>query len=174
MKISKSLTTVTPLSKTIALILFIFIPIVGFFYGRHYQSIIDQNSKPPVTLPIRPIISLPIPSITRQNGSVMINSLSPGQGSISTSVTITGSGFSLVQNYIQFGSAYLGPYTSLDGTSITFSIPDKAYGGCNRPFQNSQVHCMAILVQQTQLQPYLISVINKNGTSNPVSFLVTK
>lgn len=38
MKLSKKYTTVTPLSKTIALILFISLPFIGFYLGMQYQK----------------------------------------------------------------------------------------------------------------------------------------
>lgn len=43
MKFHKSLTTVTPLSKTIALILFIALPFLGFVLGMQYQASIDVS-----------------------------------------------------------------------------------------------------------------------------------
>lgn len=44
-KLSKSLTTVTPLSKTIALMLFIILPFVGFYLGTKYsdKQVQDQS-----------------------------------------------------------------------------------------------------------------------------------
>lgn len=42
MTLPKSWTTVTPLSKTIALILFIFLPIIGFSAGMRYQQRLDS------------------------------------------------------------------------------------------------------------------------------------
>jgi hypothetical protein len=41
-KLPKWATTVTPLSKTLALIIFITFPILGFCFGRKYQSALDQ------------------------------------------------------------------------------------------------------------------------------------
>jgi hypothetical protein len=41
MKLHKSLTTVTPFSKAIALILFITLPFLGFILGMQYQATID-------------------------------------------------------------------------------------------------------------------------------------
>jgi hypothetical protein len=46
MKLSKQYTTVTPLSKTIALILFIALPFIGFFLGMKYQQEIDMLARP--------------------------------------------------------------------------------------------------------------------------------
>lgn len=43
MKLSKALTTVTPLSKTIAIILFIALPILTFLVGMKYQFFLTQN-----------------------------------------------------------------------------------------------------------------------------------
>jgi hypothetical protein len=48
MKISKSLTTVTPLSKTLAAILFITLPFVGFYLGMQYErGIHPQGTEQP-------------------------------------------------------------------------------------------------------------------------------
>jgi hypothetical protein len=47
MKLPKELTTVTPLSKTLALILFIVLPFIGFFIGVRYESLQKQQSKMP-------------------------------------------------------------------------------------------------------------------------------
>jgi len=41
-KLPKSWTTVTRLSKTIALALFILLPILAFFLGTYYQQEIDR------------------------------------------------------------------------------------------------------------------------------------
>lgn len=38
MKLPKELTTVTPLSKAVALLMFISLPIITFFFGMSYQS----------------------------------------------------------------------------------------------------------------------------------------
>jgi len=41
-KLSKKYNTVTTLSKTIALILFISLPFIGFYLGMQYQKGLDQ------------------------------------------------------------------------------------------------------------------------------------
>ncbi len=41
MKLSKNWTTVTPLSKAIALALFVALPFIGFALGRNYQKNLD-------------------------------------------------------------------------------------------------------------------------------------
>jgi hypothetical protein len=50
MKLGKKYTTVTPLSKIIALGLFIAMPFIGFYLGMNYQSSIDKLSTPTVTV----------------------------------------------------------------------------------------------------------------------------
>lgn len=42
-KLPKSWTTVTGLSKILALILFILLPFIGFLLGRNFQSTLDRN-----------------------------------------------------------------------------------------------------------------------------------
>lgn len=43
MKLPKELTTVTPLSKILALLMFILMPIFGFFLWMQYQKTIPQE-----------------------------------------------------------------------------------------------------------------------------------
>lgn len=43
MKLPKQLTTVTPLSKFLALFMFVTIPIIGFFLGTQYQKTIPPE-----------------------------------------------------------------------------------------------------------------------------------
>ena len=50
MSLPKSLTTVTPFSKIVALVVFIALPICTFFFGMNYQSMLD-GTKPVVGLP---------------------------------------------------------------------------------------------------------------------------
>lgn len=69
MPLPKSWTTVTPLSKSIAFILFFLLPFIGFSAGMRYQQKLDQAV--PTSLPQRPspsptiaIYSSPIPSVS--------------------------------------------------------------------------------------------------------------
>lgn len=45
MFLPKELATVTPLSKTLAMILFIALPFIGFYFGMRYQSMVDLNKQ---------------------------------------------------------------------------------------------------------------------------------
>src|SRR5258708_2192197 len=44
MKIPKELTRVTPLSRTVAFVVIIALPILAFFFGLQYQSQIDSDT----------------------------------------------------------------------------------------------------------------------------------
>jgi len=59
MQLPRELTTVTTLSKTVALIMFISLPIIAFLFGMRYQTMIsEQNSLiPPVIRPTSAPIS---------------------------------------------------------------------------------------------------------------------
>ena len=53
MRLPKELTTVTTLSKSVALLMFILLPIIGFLFGMQYQSkLMDQSviNNPPVVM----------------------------------------------------------------------------------------------------------------------------
>lgn len=63
MPLPKTWTTVTPLSKTIAMILFIFLPFIGFSAGMRYQQKIDEIQKYEETITPTPTV-LPIPTDT--------------------------------------------------------------------------------------------------------------
>lgn len=45
-----SLTTVTPLSKAIAFLLFIIMPFIGFYLGMEYQKTMDSVTSIPVSI----------------------------------------------------------------------------------------------------------------------------
>lgn len=52
MKIAKELTTITPLSKYLAALVFMLMPFIGFFAGIRYQqtvSFIEANKQQPIT-----------------------------------------------------------------------------------------------------------------------------
>lgn len=52
MQLPKELTTVTTLSKTVAFVMFITLPLIAFFFGMRYQTIITEENyahPPPLT-----------------------------------------------------------------------------------------------------------------------------
>jgi hypothetical protein len=44
--------TVTPLSKTLALLMFIIFPILGFYYGKYYQKQLDMYQTQTIITPV--------------------------------------------------------------------------------------------------------------------------
>lgn len=145
--------------------LFLVLLLFGVFIGMFFIQ--SSNRRKQVLVP--PVQTTPSPSA---NAPVML-SLTPNQGDIGVKITVTGTMFYPRDNYIVFGSAYLGPFPSSDG-KITFTLPDKGTGGCNRPFDRAQIHCMAILVQTTNPgSTYNVSVLTPGGESNKIPFHVT-
>jgi len=69
-------------------------------------------------------------------------------GATGTEITLMGSGFTSTDNTIYFGTTKIENVPSLTGTDLTFTVPDVAYGRYN------------------------ISVVNENGTSGAISFIV--
>ncbi len=49
-KLPKELTTVTPVSKFLALIIFLTFPIYGFLLGAYFQRLADLNNQPPAVI----------------------------------------------------------------------------------------------------------------------------
>lgn len=85
----------------------------------------------------------------------VITSLSPSKGLVGTSVTISGSGFTVSGNSVSFaGTAAGSNLSSADGKTLAFSIP--AGTSCNVGEACS------------------VSVSNANGTSNITGFLLTQ
>jgi len=73
MELPKYLTTVTPLSKILAIILFVLLPVLGFIFGMEYKQMQIQSQPPtstvfptPIPIPIHtvPPISIPTPTNT--------------------------------------------------------------------------------------------------------------
>lgn len=88
-----------------------------------------------------------------------ISSITPTAGAVGTNVTVFGSGFSARNNSVRFGSGVISGLYSLDGSSLSFTVPSTLTGF------GSQT-----LVPGT----YSVSVTNEFGaTSNAASFLLT-
>lgn len=107
------------------------------------------------------------------SSQLSISSISPSSGTTGTQVTILGSGFTLSENRIKFGSSGsdnspLYSVGSLDGRTLAFSVPSTIYYAC-------QYNTPACLPPVAMIEPgtYSVSVINTNGTSNQVTFTVT-
>lgn len=88
-----------------------------------------------------------------------ITSMYPLSGSVGTHVTVLGSGFSRRGNAVHFGTGVITDLTSMDGTSLSFTVPSQLTGYGS---------------QSLTLSTYNVSVSNESGvTSNTVPFTVT-
>ena len=91
-------------------------------------------------------------------GSVNIQYLSPSSGSVGTTVTVTGNGFSTTGNTVRFGAGVITGVNSPNGNTLSFVIPSQL-GGTSQ-----------FVTQGT----YNVSVSNFSGqTSNALTFNVT-
>jgi len=96
---------------------------------------------------------------TYPTGSINLYSLTPNSGGVGTTVTVYGSGFSTDSNTVHFGRGIIANLRSIDGTSLSFTVPTQltGYG-----------------TEQVQLTTYQVSVTNKYGqTSGNLPFTVT-
>ncbi len=97
----------------------------------------------------------------------VINSVSPTGAAIGQTVQLTGTGFSLTNNTINFGNGIVPNVISSDETTLSFSVPATLRTGCafNYP------PCPGPW-QPTPLGPINISVTNDNGISSTTPFTV--
>ncbi|OHA18880.1 MAG: hypothetical protein A2836_00620 [Candidatus Taylorbacteria bacterium RIFCSPHIGHO2_01_FULL_45_63] len=95
-----------------------------------------------------------------------VSSLLPAQGSVGTSVTITGSGFTATGNAVHFGIGGSANLSSKDGMTLTYVIP-YTIGICD--FIGAGCAAAALLVMPGTYQVY---VTNANGQSNSLTFTV--
>ncbi len=88
-----------------------------------------------------------------------ISYLNPASGAIGTSVTVFGAGFSTTGNTVRFGNGVITGLSSVDGRSISFTVPSQLSGYGS---------------QAVGLGTYHVSVSNAAGyTSNTLPFTVT-
>jgi len=118
---------------------------------------------------------------TSASGSA-ITSLSPSSGSVGTRVTIHGSGFDATGNTVSFAASVvqepgqmlsepsvIPELSSADGRAIVFDVLAVWRPACSYP----PGPCPIANVP-TAPGTYSVSVANSSGTSNSVSFLVTR
>ena len=99
---------------------------------------------------------------------VFLSSVSPDRGSIGTTITITGSGFTPNENKIYFNDSLAGAANSSVGaTSLTFAVPESI-----TPYCPPGALCK-MSMELVSPGTYSVSVKNAIGTSNRLSFTVT-
>jgi len=98
-----------------------------------------------------------------------ISSLEPLAGPVGAQVMITGTGFSDRANTINFGASAYPNIASANGSVIVFVIPTAT----NPPCRNATPPC-AIVSALITPGAYDVSVTSAQGTSNSITFTVTK
>ena len=106
------------------------------------------------------------PSATTQN--LTLTSLSPTSGRVGTQVTLTGSGFTALNNTVHFGIGGMQNVASANGTTILYTIPSylsacdlMTFGMACTPYAQSVV-----------VGTYPVYVTNGNGASSILYFTV--
>jgi len=107
----------------------------------------------------------PVPPVPPQTQAPFIQSISPASGTVGTTVTLYGYGFTN-NSTVTFGGASVGNVYSNNGTSLSFTIPE--YTSVCPP----GAYCI-MMARQVTPGVYSINVQNQNGTSNIVNFTVT-
>lgn len=112
-----------------------------------------------------------------------ITSVTPATGPAGTSVTIHGTGFDKNSNFVLFGNSNgrhhpdgspdnsRGSMASTDGKSLTFEVSNSGPSGILCDESN---HCVGIAAILLSPGAYKLAVKNRNGTSNIVTFNLTK
>ncbi|HWX41388.1 MAG TPA: hypothetical protein VN345_09590 [Blastocatellia bacterium] len=107
------------------------------------------------------------------SGPVSVSSASPEVAPIGATITVTGEGFTPADNRVEFVRAadptsrgLIAPLASPDGKTLTFNIPASLLPTC---------FFIGCQIPNTPVSPgsYQLSVMNSNGVSNMLPFLVT-
>ena len=106
----------------------------------------------------------PMPPVPPPTPAPFIQNISPSSGTVGTSVTLSGYGFSNNSTVVFGGSGISNVYSN--GSSLTFTIPE--YTSVCPP----GAYCI-MMARQVTPGTYSIYVQNQNGTSNTVNFTVT-
>ncbi|MEK6946090.1 MAG: IPT/TIG domain-containing protein [Nanoarchaeota archaeon] len=95
--------------------------------------------------------------------SIYLDYIAPSSGPVGTEVTIYGSGFSVRNNAVKFGSGYMERFDSEDGKTIKFTVPDGLTPKGTESFM------------KTSPGRFSVSVVNAEGMeSNKASFTVVE
>lgn len=153
-------------------------PIPDSVYSKPSTQVSSQNYTEPVTTNttssvnytnVRGPVFYPNTTNVTNTLSPSIKSLEPASGKIGSVVIVQGVGFDASQNVVQFGGGYVGYADSADGTTLSFVVPAEEVD-CHP----SGTPCYDIQNFQVTPGTYNISISNKHGTSNTVSFTVVQ
>jgi hypothetical protein len=111
-------------------------------------------------------------STTPVTGPVTLSALSPASGAVGTQVTITGTDFSTTTNTIYFGDGDVASVGSLNGTTLSFQVP-QSVSPCYAPgVVTSGATVCNMSAQIITAGSYPVWVSNANGESNVLNFAV--
>ncbi len=146
------------------------------------SSKLPQSTPTPEVTPISPPVNQTPPSNAITPPAIM--TIQPDAGTIGTKVVITGTGFTAKDNNVAFRLepedspetfkvGYINNIISRDGKTIEFIVP-KLLGACAY-VGGPPIVCDAIgLTFKPGTQTYPVFVVNQNGTSNSVNFIVLR
>lgn len=125
----------------------------SWFHNKHKGG--TSTTTPATTTPATPVIT----------------SMDPTSGTVGTSVTLTGSGFT--QSSILYFGTGVGKNASTtiasDGTKITFNVPTST-----GPYCKPGTPCPYYMSRLVTPGTYAVRVTTDKGTSNSINFTVTK
>jgi cytoskeletal protein RodZ len=164
--------------------------LVWYVNARPQQTVtnIPVVQSPTSTAPVTQATSTPAQTSTSTpqtpNGPApKITNIAPTKGPAGTTVTINGTGFDKNSNFVLFGNSNgrhhpdgspdnsRGSTASSDGKTLTFQIPNSGPSGILCDASN---HCVGIAAILLSSGSYKVAVKNANGTSNAVTFGLTK
>src|SRR3989344_2615177 len=104
-----------------------------------------------------------------KSSTPVIERISPMKAPMGATIAIIGSGFTPIENSLQFGNgfAYINDLVSSDGKTILFTLPE-SFDTCS----SDGSLCAEFLNRPVPGQMYEIVVINTNGRSNAINFTV--
>ena len=108
----------------------------------------------------------PVPPVPPPTPAPFIQNISPSSGTVGTSVTLSGYGFTN-NSTVYFGGSPISNLYSNNGTNLSFTIPE--YTSVCPP----GAYCI-MMARQVTPGTYSIYIQNQNGTSNTVNFTVTE
>lgn len=112
------------------------------------------------------------PSVVTPSPSPFLTALAPASGSVGTQVAVSGGGFTPTRNTIKFGAGYITDLRSSDGVTLVFTVPE-GLNLCPPPVGQSPVTPCPGAYPRVTPGSYSISVMNMNGSSSSLTFIVT-
>jgi hypothetical protein len=96
---------------------------------------------------------------------INVTSLSPNSGAVGTFVTVYGSGFSYTNNSVRFGSGVIAGINSVDGRTLTFTVP-ATLSGYGYSSVTPGVYNVSVTNSAGATSNAIPFVVNSTGTSN--------